>query len=68
MTQDLQGDVQRLRTNVGVLARALNTTLVLFQGILAAEDWDSFCQLRDQVAPAVNQMAEQFQQAVEQAE
>ena len=65
---DLQEETQRLRTNVGVLARALNTTLILFQGILAAEDWDSFCRLRDQVAPAVDQMAEQFRRAVEQAE
>jgi hypothetical protein len=65
---DLQEEIQRLKTNVGVLAQALNTTLILFQGILAAEDWDSFCQLRDQVAPAVDQMAEQFQRAVEQAD
>jgi hypothetical protein len=65
---DVQEEIQRLKTNVGVLAQALNTTLILFQGILAAEDWDSFCQLRDQVAPAVDQMAKQFQRAVEQAE
>lgn len=65
---DLQEENQRLRTNVGVLAQALNTTLVLFQGVLAAQDWDSFCQLRDQVAPAVDQMAAQFQRAIGQAE
>jgi hypothetical protein len=62
---DPEEEIQRLKTNVSVLARALNTTLVLFQGVLAAEDWDSFCQLRDQVAPAVDQMAATFQQAVE---
>jgi hypothetical protein len=68
MTQDLQAEIERLKTNVSVLAQALNTTLMLFQGVLAAEDWDSFCQLRDQVAPAIDQMAEQFHQAVEPAE
>ena len=47
---DLQEEIERLKTNVGVLAQALNTTLILFQGVLAAKDWDSFCELRDQVA------------------
>ena len=65
---DLQEENQRLRTNVGVLVRALNTTLMLFQGVLAAKDWDSFCQLRDQAAPAVDQMAAQFERATREAE